>query len=100
MVTRGMSEHRIALQLLDRTPRGLRARQDLHRCLDGARMTEPDEGGTFEVIFDCNGQNEALDRVWNALAECGGDDHLVILEHPHIAHHWEHRPAGEEQAAG
>ena len=95
-----MSEHRIALQLLDRTPRGVRARQDLIACLDGARATEPDEGGAFEVIFECNGQDDALDRVWNAVAQCGADDHLVILEHPPIARHWEHRPASEEPAAG
>ena len=86
--------------MLDRTPRGLRARQDLLAALGGAAATEPDEGGAFEVILQCNGQDDALQRVWDAVAAAGADDHLVILEHPHIAHHWEHRPAGEEQAAG
>jgi hypothetical protein len=95
-----MSEHRIALQLLDRTPRGLRARADFIAALDNAKATEPDEGGAFEVCFDCGGQDDALDCVWNAMAASGADDHLVILEHPPIARHWEHRPAGGEAAAG
>jgi len=94
-----MSEHRIALQLLDRSPRAIRARHDLVAALGGT-ATEPDEGGCFEVCFECNGQDDALDCVWNAIAATGADDHLVILEHPNIARHWEHRPAGEESAAG
>jgi hypothetical protein len=95
-----MGEHRIALQLLDRTPRGLRARADFIAALDNAKATDPDEGGSFEVCFDCAGQDDALDCVWNAMAASGADDHLVILEHPPIARHWEHRPAGGEAAAG
>jgi hypothetical protein len=94
-----MGEHKIALQLLDRSPRGLRARQDLIAAL-GGKATDPDEGGCFEVCFDCNGQDDALDCVWNAVAATGADDHLVILEHPHIARHWEHRSDHAEPATG
>jgi len=95
-----MSEHRIALQMLDRTPRGLRARQDLLAVLGGVKATEPDEGGAFEVVLECNGQDDALQRVWDAVAAAGADDHLVILEHPHIARHWEHRSPSDQPAAG
>ena len=87
-----MSDHTIALQLLDRGPRAQRAREELLRCLgDGATATEPAGDGTFEVKIPCNGQDDALQRVWDALAACGGDDHLVIMEHPDVHHHWEHR---------
>jgi hypothetical protein len=92
-----MSEHTIALQLLDRTPRAVRAREALLSCLDGASATEPDRDGTFEVKIKCESQEKALQLVWDAMAACGGDDHLVIMEHPDIHHHWEHRaerPAG------
>jgi hypothetical protein len=92
-----MSEHMIALQLLDRTPRAVRAREALLSCLDGASATEPDRDGTFEVKITCESQEKALQLVWDAMAACGGDDHLVIMEHPDIHHHWEHRaerPAG------
>jgi hypothetical protein len=92
-----MSEHTIALQLLDRTPHAKRAREALLKCLDGAKATEPDGDGTFEVKIDCESQEKALQHVWNAMAACGGDDHLVIMEHPDVHHHWEHRaerPAG------
>jgi len=91
-----MSEHTIALQMLDRSPRGIRARDDLIRCLD-AQASEPDGDGTFEVRLSCSSQEDALNRVWDAMAACGGDDHLVIMEHPDIPRHWEHRaerPAG------
>lgn len=92
-----MSEHTIALQLLDRTPYAKRAREALLKCLDGASATEPDRDGTFEVKISCESQEKALRFVWNAMAACGGDDHLVIMEHPDVHHHWEHRaerPAG------
>ena len=92
-----MSEHAIALQLLDRTPHAKRARDALLKCLDGAVATEPDSDGTFVVKVDCENQEKALAFVWNAMAACGGDDHIVILEHPDVHHHWEHRaerPAG------
>jgi hypothetical protein len=82
---------------LDRTPRAVRAREALLSCLDGASATEPDRDGTFEVKIKCESQEKALQLVWDAMAACGGDDHLVIMEHPDIHHHWEHRaerPAG------
>jgi len=28
------------------------------------------------------------------VAASGTDDHVVFLEHPHVYHHWEHRPDG------
>jgi hypothetical protein len=89
-----MAEHTIALQLQDRSPRARKAKDDLCAALGGASCTEPDEGGTFEVRFKANGQDDALQRVWDAVAATGADDHLVIMEHPDVARHWEHRPDG------
>jgi hypothetical protein len=89
-----MSEHTIALQLLDRTPRAKRAVEDLVRCLGAVKCSEPDGDGTFEVRVDCESQETALQHVWDAMAAAGADDHLVIMEHPHIERHWEHRADG------
>ena len=95
-----MTEHRIALQLLDRTPRGHKAREELITALGAVECRAPDADGTFDVCIECESQESALKRVWNAMASSGADDHLVILEHPDIPHHWEHRPATGEAAAG
>ena len=89
-----MSVHRIGLQLSDRTPRAGRAVEDLIDALGGCDATAPDGDGTFEVTVDAPNQEDALKVVWNAMASAGADDHLVIMEHPHVARHWEHRADG------
>ena len=87
-----MSAHTIALQMQDHSPRGLTARKYFVAALgDGGMATEPDELGCFEVVLNCDSQDEALKRVWDAVAAAGADDHLVIMEFPHIERHWEHR---------
>jgi hypothetical protein len=91
-----MTMHRIGLQLTDRTPRAHRCRDDLIEALDGAESTQPDADGTFEVVVDAPTAEDALKVVWNGIARGGCDDHLVILEHPDVPRHWEHRPAGAE----
>ena len=89
-----MAEHTIALQFQDRSPRAQKAKDDVCAALGGAQCTEPDEGGTFEVRVKAAGQEDALQKVWDAMAAAGADDHLVIMEHPDIERHWEHRPDG------
>jgi hypothetical protein len=89
-----MAEHTIALQFQDRSPRAKKAKDDLCAALGGASCTDPDEGGAFEVRFPAESQEEALQKVWNAVAATGADDHLVIMEHPHVERHWEHRADG------
>ena len=89
-----MSEHTIALQLLDRSPRAKLAVEDLVRCLGAVKCSEPDGDGTFEVRVSCESQERALKHVWDAMAAAGADDHLVIMEHADIERHWEHRADG------
>jgi hypothetical protein len=88
--------HRIGLQMIDRTPRAKRAREDLVDALGGAECAPPDGDGTFCVEVDAPNQEDALHVVWNAMASAGADDHIVFLEHADVPRHWEHRPAGAE----
>ena len=79
------------------TPRDDEAREQLAAELPGAEIGEPDELGVFEVAVDARDEEDALQRVWDAVAASGTDDHLVFLEHPELPEHWRHRagrPAG------
>jgi hypothetical protein len=89
-------QHAVGLQLLHGGERCREAVQDLIRALPGGDADEPDETGTFEVRLDAQSREEALHRVWNAIAECGCDDHVVFVEHPDIPEHWR---AKEDAAA-
>ncbi len=71
------------------TPRDLRARKELTAALPpGSQVSEPDEIGVFEVAVDAEDVEDALQRVWNAVAASRTDDHVVFLEHPDIPEHW------------
>jgi hypothetical protein len=83
--------HAIGLVLLDR---GVHAREALERlaaALAGADVSDPDDVGVFEVTLDAESQDDALQRVWDAVAAAGADDHVAILEHPALPEHWRHR---------
>ena len=43
-------------------------------------LTEPDDVGVFEIALEAGDQEEALQRVWDAVAASGTDDHLFFLE--------------------
>jgi hypothetical protein len=45
----------------------------------------------FEVVLDADDQEQALERVWDAVAASGTDDHIVFLEHPELPDHWRAR---------
>lgn len=90
-----MGHHSIGLQMVDRTPRARACRDHIVDWLSGVDATEPDTEGTWEVRIDAPSAEDALQLVWNALAAAGADDHVVILEHPDVPRHWEHRPAGD-----
>ena len=90
-----MSRHSIGLQMVDRTPRARACRDHIVEGINGAEATEPDTEGTWEVRLEAPSYDDALKLVWNAVAAAGADHHVVFLEHPHVAHHWEHRPAGD-----
>jgi hypothetical protein len=71
------------------TPRDRDAAVALAAALpDGSTVGEPDEIGAFEVEVDAGDRDDSLQRVWNAVAASGTDDHIVFLEHPDIPEHW------------
>ena len=59
------------------------ALDELRRVLgDGARVTGPDEADVFNVTLEAGDHTEALQRVIDAIAAAGADDHFEIAEHP------------------
>ena len=73
------------------TPRDQQARAELAAVLPDAEVGEPDELGVFEIALDAEDQEDALTRVWDAVAASGTDDHIVFLEHPDLPEHWRAR---------
>ena len=91
-----MSTHRIAMYMPD--PLIAHARADLIAALpDDAEAGEPDELGFFEVAVEAADHEDALLRIWNALAASGADDHIFIAEHPDLPEHWRERARGPER---
>ena len=82
----------IGMVLLDRGVSADKAREALAGALPEANVTEPDDTGVFEVVFEKApvSQDEALTRVWDAVASAGADDHIAFLEHPSLPEHWRH----------
>jgi hypothetical protein len=73
------------------TPRDQEARGQLAADLPDATVGEPDEVGAFDVTLDAEDLEDALIRVWDAVAASGTDDHIVFLEHPDLPEHWKPR---------
>ena len=63
----------------------------LAAVLPDAEIDEPDDVGVFEVRLAADDQEDALQRVWDALGASGTDDHIVFLEHPDLPEHWKSR---------
>lgn len=76
------------LMLHERSPRDLAARNRLATALPGADISEPDDVGVFVVSLEADDLEQALQKVWDAVAESGADDHIVFLEHPDLPEHW------------
>jgi hypothetical protein len=70
------------------TPRDQTARAELSAVLPQATISEPDDVGVFEIELEADDPEDALLRVWNAVAASGTDDHIVFLEHPNLPEHW------------
>jgi hypothetical protein len=84
--------HKIAMLMLhEGSPRDLEAREQLSATLPEAEVTEPDDVGVFEIALDADDREQALLRVWDAIAAAGVDDHIAFLEHPDLPEHWRHR---------
>ncbi|MEY2534727.1 MAG: hypothetical protein QOF29_2637 [bacterium] len=79
------------------TPRDRRAREELAAALAAGEVGEPDEVGAFDVQVEADDLEAALQRVWDAVAASGTDDHIVFLEHPDLPEHW--RPRSGRPAA-
>ena len=77
------------------TPRDQEAREQLAATLPEANVGAPDDVGVFEIDLDGEDREDALRRVWDAVAASGTDDHIAFLEHPELPEHWRHlgRPA-------
>jgi hypothetical protein len=74
------------------SPRDQEARAELAAVLPpDAQVGEPDETGAFDITLDAEDLEDALTRVWDAVAESGSDDHIVFLEHPELPEHWRPR---------
>jgi nitrate reductase NapAB chaperone NapD len=85
----GVAKHTIAMLMLhERSPRDEEARAQLQAVLPDAEVTEADDTGLFEVVLDANNEEQALERVWDAVAASGTDDHIAFLEHPDLPEHW------------
>ena len=55
---------------------------------DGAEVGDPDETGVFDITLDAKDEEDALRKVWDAIAASGADDYVVFLEHPDLPEHW------------
>jgi hypothetical protein len=73
------------------TPADQAARAELAAALPGATVGEADDTGVFEIELDANDLDDALLRVWDAVAASATDEHLVFLEHPDLPGHWRER---------
>jgi hypothetical protein len=83
------SRHEIPMLMLhERSPRDVEAREQLGAALPDAEITEPDDVGVFEVAVEADDIEQALQKVWDAVAASGTDDHIVFLEHPDLPEHW------------
>jgi len=63
----------------------------LAEALPDAGVGAPDETGVFDITLDAADQEEALQKVWDAVAASGSDDYVVFLEHPELPEHWRER---------
>ena len=79
--------------VLDHGVFAAQARQRLAEALGGdAHVGEVDpDTGFFTVTVDAPSFDEALDRVWDAVAAAGADDHIAFAEHPDLPEHWRPR---------
>jgi hypothetical protein len=84
--------HTVAMLLLHPgTPRDEQAREQLAAALPDAELGAADELGVFEIALDADDAEQAIQRVWDAVAASGTDDHVVFLEHPELPGHWRSR---------
>jgi hypothetical protein len=95
-----MAQHTVALQALDRGPDADAALGRLADALGLAQAPAPDETGVIvEVPVEAEDFEGALQKVWDAIAAAGADDHVAFAEHPDIPEHWRRRGVDGEPGA-
>jgi hypothetical protein len=84
------------LLLHEDSPVDEQARARLAEALPDASVGAADETGAFQIEVEADDLDQALTKVWDAIAASGTDDHIVFLEHPELPEHWRRRarPAG------
>src|SRR3954467_13271811 len=82
------------------TPRDQEAREQLADALPDAAGGAPHETGAFEIELEADDQERALQRIWDAVAASGTDDHIVFLEHPDLPEHWRRVAGGPTSCPG
>ena len=70
------------------TPRDEEARERLSGALPDAQVGEPDDVGVFDIELEAEDREQALRRIWDAVAASATDDHIAFLEHPDLPEHW------------
>ena len=79
--------HRVLMDRTDRGPGAVAAIDRMKQQLSGAIFTEIDEStGVFEIALEAPDREAALQRVVDAMAAAGADDHLLLAEHPEGQH--------------
>jgi hypothetical protein len=74
----GMTTHQITLEILDPDQHtGEDTRAELARTLE-AEVGAPDEGGLFDLRVEADSREEALQRVVDALAALGVEQHFTF----------------------
>lgn len=79
------------LLLHEDSPKDEEAHARLAEVLPGARVEKADETGAFQIEVEADDLDQALIKVWDAIAASGTDDHIVFLEHPELPEHWRPR---------
>ena len=74
--------HRILMERTDHGPGAAAAIDRMKQQLSGALFLEIDEAtGVFEIAVEAADRTSALERVVDAMAAAGADDHLLLAEH-------------------
>jgi hypothetical protein len=82
------ARHAVGMHTPHRNERAEQGHAALAAALAEAEVGEPDADGMFEIALEAPDREAALERVWNAVAAAGADDHIVFAEHPDVPEHW------------
>ena len=91
-----MPAFKVALETLGHPGVGTAAAYErLGEALGRDALGDIDETGILEVtVKDAADFEDALRRVWDAVATAGADDAFVFAEHPDVPEHWR-RPGAD-----